>query len=54
MHFTCIWILDYHEVCFTNKTSGIIENMKTAQKYKCEKLKIVNLDTSLILVAIET
>ena len=34
-----MWILEYHEVCLTNKTSGIIENIKTAQRNKCEKQK---------------
>ena len=34
-----MWILEYHEVCLTNKTSGIIENIKTAQRNKCENQK---------------
>ena len=28
------WILEYHEVCLIRKTSGIIEDMKTAQRNK--------------------
>ena len=48
------WIIEYHVVCFINETSGIIENMKTVQRNKCEKLKIVNFNTSSIQVAIET
>ena len=47
------WILKYHEICFTNKTSGIIEDMKIAPRNKCEKLKRVNLNTSLIQVSIK-
>ena len=34
--------------------SGVIEDMKTTQRNKCEKLKIANLDTSSIQVAIKT
>ena len=42
------WILEYHEVCLLGISSGIIEDMKTAQRNKQEKLKIVNLDTRLL------
>ena len=31
---------------FYKQDCGIIEDMKTAQRNKCEKLKIVNLDTT--------
>lgn len=47
------WILEYYEVCLTNKSSDIIEDMKIAQRNKCEKLKIVNLDISSIQAPIE-
>jgi len=42
------WILEYHEVCLLGISSGIIEDMKTAQRNKQEKLKIVNLDIRLL------
>ena len=45
------WILKYHEICLTNKTSGIIEDI--ASRNKCEKLKRVNLNTSSIQVSIK-
>lgn len=48
------WILEYHKVYFINETSGIIHNMKIAQRNKCEKQKIVNLNTSLIQIAIKS
>ena len=43
-HFTCNWIvlkwfLEYHEVYWINKTSSIIEDMKTAPRNKLKKVE---------------
>jgi len=34
------WIQEYHEICSINFTSGIIEDMKFAQRNKSEKAEI--------------
>ena len=46
--------LEYHEVYWVIKISGIIEDIKTAPRNKWRKAEKVNLDTSSILASIET
>ena len=58
-HFTCIWVVlsrfknIISWVCWKDITSGTIEDMKTAQRSKCEKLKTIVSTVGLMLASIE-